>query len=59
MSADWHRDLAVGARSTRQSSGTVSFWLRQLGVLSRNAEWWARQDSNLRQHRYERRVLTS
>jgi site-specific DNA recombinase len=22
-------------------------------------EWWARQDSNLRQHRYERRVLTS
>ncbi len=21
--------------------------------------WWARQDSNLRQHRYERRVLTS
>jgi hypothetical protein len=22
-------------------------------------EWWARQDSNLRQHRYERRVLTN
>src|SRR5690606_16161055 len=21
--------------------------------------WWARQDSNLRQHRYERRVLTA
>jgi hypothetical protein len=21
--------------------------------------WWARQDSNLRQHRYERRVLTT
>ena len=21
--------------------------------------WWARQDSNLRQHRYERRVLTN
>ena len=29
------------------------------GVPSFVQEWWARQDSNLRQHRYERRVLTS
>src|SRR4051812_6083040 len=27
--------------------------------LAREAGWWARQDSNLRQHRYERRVLTA
>jgi site-specific DNA recombinase len=29
------------------------------GVPSFDMGWWARQDSNLRQHRYERRVLTS
>ena len=29
------------------------------GVPSFGQDWWARQDSNLRQHRYERRVLTS
>jgi site-specific DNA recombinase len=29
------------------------------GVPSFVQGWWARQDSNLRQHRYERRVLTS
>jgi site-specific DNA recombinase len=29
------------------------------GVPSFGADWWARQDSNLRQHRYERRVLTN
>ncbi len=28
-------------------------------VPSFDRKWWARQDSNLRQHRYERRVLTS
>jgi hypothetical protein len=30
-----------------------------LAKRSRLTEWWARQDSNLRQHRYERRVLTN
>jgi site-specific DNA recombinase len=29
------------------------------GVPSFGQDWWARQDSNLRQHRYERRVLTN
>jgi hypothetical protein len=29
------------------------------GVPSSVQGWWARQDSNLRQHRYERRVLTN
>jgi hypothetical protein len=29
------------------------------GVPSFDKGWWARQDSNLRQHRYERRVLTN
>jgi site-specific DNA recombinase len=29
------------------------------GVPSFDKVWWARQDSNLRQHRYERRVLTN
>ena len=29
------------------------------GVPSFVQGWWARQDSNLRQHRYERRILTT
>jgi hypothetical protein len=28
-------------------------------VACAGGEWWARQDSNLRQHRYERCVLTA
>jgi hypothetical protein len=34
--------------------------VRRGGFTRRAREgWWARQDSNLRQHRYERRVLTN
>ena len=35
-----------------------SCWSSDPGRARRKA-WWARQDSNLRQHRYERRVLTT
>ena len=38
---------------------TAVFRLGRFGTFSGKLEWWARQDSNLRQHRYERRVLTS
>ena len=42
------------------SPGThASFWRAGMDAPNGVTEWWARQDSNLRQHRYERRVLTN
>jgi hypothetical protein len=38
------------------ANGTID---GQTGVPSFMPAWWARQDSNLRQHRYERCVLTA
>jgi site-specific DNA recombinase len=44
-------NLALGVLGSGRSGAT--------GVPSFVPGWWARQDSNLRQHRYERRVLTN
>jgi hypothetical protein len=41
------------------SALTASAQPHPVVTLSLWDDWWARQDSNLRQHRYERRVLTT
>src|SRR5487761_515951 len=52
--------MATPAKRSRglAQRGSVSCWVeRAPGCRERG--WWARQDSNLRLHRYERRVLTA
>ena len=56
--------LRLHGVSTEAASSERAVKPRHLGkglwtLRDSGTGWWARQDSNLRQHRYERRVLTS
>jgi hypothetical protein len=53
--------IGVSALFGRLKSGGKSASSYKVSETSRERQtgWWARQDSNLRQHRYERRVLTN
>ena len=43
----------------RTAKSVLTFQALRANSKPQRREWWARQDSNLRQHRYERCVLTA
>src|SRR5690242_19230637 len=59
MPRDWRSRRRE--RSTRGRAGSNAYRPNRLRAarVPQGEEWWARPDSNRRQHRYERRVLTA
>ena len=53
------REIRISGPHASLADGVLDSGSGAAGVPSFVQGWWARQDSNLRQHRYERRVLTS